>query len=227
MREIGEIIKEHRKNKKLTQEELGKMVFVSKQAVSKWETGRNMPDIDTLRKLSEILDINHDEILGGTVAEVKRGKKRIGILIVLFVISLLCTLFVSLGGMDFVRHHTQSGITLLTVYENGKLLSSDNYAVRCDLTSRNAQNGYIFNTGYGEIRGDVTVEQGYEIEYGFINTNNWHNIQISLNIQTQEETVYVKQTVTYQTDNDVIEVLVAEKTANSDQKITVFYDGVS
>lgn len=42
MKSIGEIIKEHRTRKNLTQEELGKLVFVSKQAVSKWETGGSL-----------------------------------------------------------------------------------------------------------------------------------------------------------------------------------------
>ena len=52
---IGKIIKENRIKKNLTQEELGKLVFVSKQAVSKWESGRTMPDIETFEKLAEIL----------------------------------------------------------------------------------------------------------------------------------------------------------------------------
>ena len=69
---IGDIIREHRKNKNMTQEELGKIIFVSKQAVSKWKNGRTLPNLETLQKLSEILEISSNEILGGTVQEVKR-----------------------------------------------------------------------------------------------------------------------------------------------------------
>ena len=71
MHKIGDIIREHRLSKNLTQEELGKKLFVSKQAVSKWETGRTTPDIETIRTLCDILEINNDEILGGSITEVK------------------------------------------------------------------------------------------------------------------------------------------------------------
>lgn len=60
MEKIGTIIRNHRIAKGLTQEELGNKVFVSKQAVSKWETEKTLPDIETVRKLCEILDINKD-----------------------------------------------------------------------------------------------------------------------------------------------------------------------
>ena len=67
MEKIGTIIRNHRIAKGLTQEELGNKVFVSKQAVSKWETRKTLPDIEMLRKLCEILDINKDEILGCSI----------------------------------------------------------------------------------------------------------------------------------------------------------------
>ena len=57
MNTIGEIIKEYRKNKYMTQAQLGEMLFVSKQAVSKWERNATLPDIDMLRKISSVLDI--------------------------------------------------------------------------------------------------------------------------------------------------------------------------
>lgn len=62
---IGDIIREHRNNKNMTQEELGRQLFVSKQAVSKWETGRTLPDVETIRRLADILDIRPEQMLGG------------------------------------------------------------------------------------------------------------------------------------------------------------------
>ena len=57
MKNIGEIIRKHRKLKNLTQEELGNKLFVSKQAVSKWERGQSCPDILILDELANILGV--------------------------------------------------------------------------------------------------------------------------------------------------------------------------
>lgn len=62
MKPIGELIRIHRLAKNMTQEELGNLVFVSKQAVSKWERGRTVPDIETVRKLCSVLNIDTAEL---------------------------------------------------------------------------------------------------------------------------------------------------------------------
>ena len=95
MKNIGEIICKHRKLKNLTQEELGNKLFVSKQAVSKWENGRTLPDLDTIQKLMKILEIDSCEVLGGTVQEVNKTRKLLIILVIIGVVfmSLLCVLF--------------------------------------------------------------------------------------------------------------------------------------
>ena len=53
-----------RKNRGLTQEELGTKLGLSGQAVSKWENDLSMPDISLLVQLSEILGVSLDELLG-------------------------------------------------------------------------------------------------------------------------------------------------------------------
>ncbi len=81
MERIGDIIRKHRKLKNYTQEELGHKLFVSKQAISKWENGRSLPDLETTQKLIRLLEIDSTEILGGTVQEVKKDRKLLTILI--------------------------------------------------------------------------------------------------------------------------------------------------
>lgn len=98
MQSIGDIIRKHRKQKNLTQEELGNMLFVSKQAISKWENGRSFPDLETTQKLIEILEIDSSEILGGTVHEVKKNQKRLTILIV--ACTIVTVLFLILIGVQ-------------------------------------------------------------------------------------------------------------------------------
>lgn len=95
MEKIGSIIRNHRIAQGLTQEELSAKVFVSKQAVSKWETGKTLPDIEMVRKLCDILDINKDEILGGSIEETKKNRKWLKIATIISISSILFALFFS------------------------------------------------------------------------------------------------------------------------------------
>ena len=63
--EISEIIKENRKLKNLSQEELAKELHISRQSISKWETGKSLPTTDQLILLSKIFDCSLDTLLKG------------------------------------------------------------------------------------------------------------------------------------------------------------------
>ncbi len=65
-RTIGEIIKELRKQRKITQEELAELVGVTPQAISKWERNVGYPDITQIVPLSKAFGVSTDEILGVT-----------------------------------------------------------------------------------------------------------------------------------------------------------------
>lgn len=62
--EFANRIVELRKQKGLSQKELGDMLGVSNKAVSKWENGESMPKLSTMLKLAEIMGIDGNEIIG-------------------------------------------------------------------------------------------------------------------------------------------------------------------
>lgn len=62
---IGAVITTQRKEKGLTQKQLGDKLSVSNKTVSKWETGEGLPDITILPVLAETLNITIDELFGG------------------------------------------------------------------------------------------------------------------------------------------------------------------
>lgn len=62
---IGKLIAKLRKEKKLTQEQLGQKMGVNSKAVSKWECGLTTPDISIVNKLAEELGITTKELLSG------------------------------------------------------------------------------------------------------------------------------------------------------------------
>ena len=62
---IGRFICAMRKQQGMTQEQLGECLGVTNKTVSRWETGKYMPDIDKLQQLSAILGISINELLAG------------------------------------------------------------------------------------------------------------------------------------------------------------------
>ena len=63
--EFHEKLQQFRKDKGLTQEELAAALYVSRTAVSKWESGRGYPSIDSLRDISKYFSVTIDELLSG------------------------------------------------------------------------------------------------------------------------------------------------------------------
>ena len=61
--EFNEKLQELRKGKGLTQEELAEELFVSRTAVSKWESGRGYPSIDSLKAISRYFSVTIDELI--------------------------------------------------------------------------------------------------------------------------------------------------------------------
>lgn len=60
---LGEVIREHRKMKKMTQEEMAACLGVTAPAVNKWENGNTMPDITLLAPIARLLEVSLNELL--------------------------------------------------------------------------------------------------------------------------------------------------------------------
>jgi len=63
--ELSEKLRQLRTEKQLTQEELAARLFVSRTAVSKWESGRGTPGIDSLKAIADYFHVSVDELLSG------------------------------------------------------------------------------------------------------------------------------------------------------------------
>ncbi|MBQ8187372.1 MAG: helix-turn-helix transcriptional regulator [Clostridia bacterium] len=75
---LSETIKQLRREREITQEDLAEMLGVSAQAVSHWECGRTMPDVTQLPVLANVFEVTTDELLGVDVAS--KAKRIEGIL---------------------------------------------------------------------------------------------------------------------------------------------------
>lgn len=63
---LGEVLKQHRLNCKMTQEFVAETLGVSRQAVSKWESGASAPSTTNLMALAEVFDVSAEELLKET-----------------------------------------------------------------------------------------------------------------------------------------------------------------
>ena len=61
--EFSEKLQELRKSRTMTQEELAEALFVSRTAISKWESGRGYPNIDSLKEISRFFSVTIDDLI--------------------------------------------------------------------------------------------------------------------------------------------------------------------
>lgn len=73
---IGKFIAECRKNKNMTQAELAEKLNITDRAISKWETGKGMPDSSIMLELCNELDISVNELLSGEVIKMENYNQK-------------------------------------------------------------------------------------------------------------------------------------------------------
>ncbi len=95
--ELQTQIKKYRNQLSLSQEELAERVFVSRQSVSNWETGKTYPDIKSLLLLSEVFGVSLDTLVKGDIEIMKKeirteeitGFKKNSYILALFMLLML------------------------------------------------------------------------------------------------------------------------------------------
>ena len=95
--EFNENLKYLRKEAKMTQESLAERLNVSRQAVTKWERGQSLPDIQNLKEISNIFGVTIDSLVGDVItkkeAQINKKINDIGYFIFGTIILLLCIFF--------------------------------------------------------------------------------------------------------------------------------------
>ena len=75
---VGKNIKRFREAKEMNQEALAEKLNVTRQAVSNWETEKTQPDIDTLQRIADILEVSIEELIYGAQKKSKLVNITIG-----------------------------------------------------------------------------------------------------------------------------------------------------
>lgn len=123
--EFNEKLQELRKQKNLTQEELAQELYVSRTAISKWESGRGYPSIDSLKEISKYFQVSIDELLRSeemiTVAEEDNKRKMAYIRDVIYGLldcSLILFLFLPFFGQKIDGKIYEVSLMAMTEHES-------------------------------------------------------------------------------------------------------------
>lgn len=128
-KQIGEFLKQLRKEKGMTQEQLAEQFYVSGRTVSRWETGNNMPNISTLVKLADFFSVSIPELIDGerkqenmdeevkkateklsgyVVMENNRFRKRMCIMQVVAFVGLILFAMIDMNGLNIPGSTTEA-----------------------------------------------------------------------------------------------------------------------
>jgi transcriptional regulator with XRE-family HTH domain len=123
---IGKFIKEIRVKNKLTQKEFADKFGVTYQAVSKWENGKNLPDINILKDICKEYSVSVDELLLGDDLNAKKNTKWIfiGVIsVVVIIIGLIVLYFINIHKVN----HDFEFKKLSSMCDNFKVVGSMAY----------------------------------------------------------------------------------------------------
>ncbi len=171
---IGKYICELRKKNNLTQTELSRLIPTNRTSISKWERGVNLPDIDSLLKLSQIFNVSINDILNGSKINTenrkelkhivrnlyKKDKKNKPIIKILIIIVLLIAF--SFFVFYFINTYKQTKIY--------KITASGENVQYVDGLFVYTKNKIYFNMG-----NPITTEKIKHIKLYYVDVNNKKN----------------------------------------------------
>ena len=168
----GRLIYKLRKKRQMTQQELGDAVYVTRKAVSKWETGNGCPSIDTLKRLANFFEISLEELIAGDclatriaaqrrfILKVIKNKwfKIIGgsILALVLLLIIIFLLFFRSNDRIYLLNYEDDNFTLINTIIN---LSNDSEIIirnlYCNISNTDGETEYKFKLYYEDSEGNI------------------------------------------------------------------------
>lgn len=171
MDRISGLIKKLRKEKNLTQEELGNLLGVSGKAVSKWERGQSLPDVAIIKKLSDNLGISSDELLQGKVIQNrndnknKKSKYLLILLVFVFLVIIMLIIFNHKKEENNIKENNEDTCTLIRTFYIDDINNSndENYLY---ITLHEYQVEAVFTIKISKVIGkDLEKNNNYEFTF--------------------------------------------------------------
>jgi transcriptional regulator with XRE-family HTH domain len=172
---FGKTLAKLRKERKLTQQQLADLLHVTNKTISKWETNTTAPDIDTLKRISQVLNVPVDVLLGNsklTITEKssrhKLTKRKIILLIALLLVSIFFVYYLMTNFIINTKSYSlisgDERFTIegnITADKNQYYLSLEVKGINDDLlenkTINNAEYSIIINDKIIYNNGDIST----------------------------------------------------------------------
>lgn len=130
--EFAEKIKRIRKDNNMTQADFAKSLGVTFQAVSKWENGKNMPDIAIIRMICEKYHIDINDLVGTGYKEKKKNFLQIGLILLLILFIIIVFIFYMLHDDTFEFKTISSGCSAFKISGS---IAYNNYRTALHITN--------------------------------------------------------------------------------------------
>lgn len=176
---IGQVIKEIRKKHNLTQTDFAKKYNVTYQAVSKWENGKNLPDIALIKQICNDFNLDINNLLEGEYLKEKKSNKTkiiiliISILIIFIIILSLyffknddfyfktlssgCENFTVSGSISY--NYKKSSIYISNVNYCGEKQSTKYKKIECNLYERHNDKNTLISTSNYNDQNLITLDE--------------------------------------------------------------------
>ena len=186
--EFNEKLQELRRQKKLTQEELAEKLYVSRTAISKWESGRGYPSIDSLKVIARFFSVTVDELISSDeiliIAEEDRKQNKnhfrdlmLGLLDICMSLLLFLPLFatnidgviheatlLSLGDISLYLKITYFSVVILTCFTGILMLALQNCTATAWIKSKDK---ISLALGVGAVLLFIISRQPYAAVFAF------------------------------------------------------------
>lgn len=188
---FGEFIYNRRTSLNLTQDELGRKLGVTNKAVSKWEVGETLPDINLMQNLANILEVSIDELYACEVkskpldSEINSNLIKAKTRNFKSIIAVLCLIIVGLTGIVIGISYDYNNYKSRQISAQRIILNADNYSHYLVLTpSYRVDNVEDHMKIYGSVTlannieyvSKVDISITYSIQYYYLTTDD----QVSL-----------------------------------------------
>ncbi len=210
---IGKLIKEIRKKNNLTQAAFAEKYGVTYQAVSKWENGKNIPDVALLKKMSRDFNIDMNDILDGNFNQKKKNKMVFWFITALLLISIIfikvritenfsfktlssqCSDFNITGSIAY--NSKKSSIYISDINYCGKEESNNYKKIECTLYEKNDTNENIISKYDYNKNSMISLDEflktlNFKIDDYNRTCKNYNKTSLYLKIKAQSENGKIK-----------------------------------
>lgn len=177
---LGESILKYRKIKGLSQEELGKLLHVSRQTISKWESNQSTPDIQSCKEMAKIFDISLEELLDEKPKQTKKQNQKY----IMIIVVLVALVLISVIANAILKKESSDQKTKISELEKRvEILQNQK-----DVVITNEEDTDLYS--YLDYSLSNIKEYSYDLNIDLIPKKYQENTKVQIMLKTKKENYY-------------------------------------